>query len=162
MPRFTSDNPDLVRFYNRSLSIFITNKYTVPEFVLNPYYGTGAVKGGCQCNYLYSFGQVREIMPLLDAQATKKHILQFLATNCVSDHYAFFPMTGEAFGPWYMVNDEKITALVYNYVKYSGDLAFLNEVVKEGKTVLDLLIESAMRLDDKIKTRKIERLRSCW
>jgi hypothetical protein len=155
LPRFTSDNPDLVRFYNRSLSIFITNKYTVPEFVLNPYYGTGAVKGGCQCNYLYSFGQVREIMPLLDAQATKKHILQFLATNCVSDHYAFFPMTGEAFGPWYMVNDEKITALVYNYVKYSGDLAFLNEVVKDGKTVLDLLIESAMRLDDKSKPVKL-------
>ena len=155
LPWLSSDNRSLVQFYNRSLSIFITNKFTVPEFVLNPYYGTGAVKGGCQCNYLYNFGQVREIMPLVDAQATKKHIWQFLSKNCVSDHYAFFPMTGEAFGPWYMVNDEKITVLAYDYVKITGDTAFLNEQVKGGKTVLDLLVESAMRLDDKSKPAKL-------
>jgi len=149
LPRLISDNQSLVRFYNRSLSIFITNKYTVPEFVLNPYYGTGAVKGGCQGNYVYNFGQVREILPLLDAQATKKHIKQFLTTDCVSNHYAFYPMTGEPFGSWYMVNDEKIIALTYDYVKNTGDLAFLRESIKEKKTVLDLLIESAMRLDDK-------------
>lgn len=155
LPRFSSNNPSLVSLYNRSLSIFVTIKFTIPELVLNPYYATGAVKGGCQGNYLYNFGQVREIMPLLDPQATKKHISQFLSTNCVSDHYAFFPMTGEAFGAWYMVNDEKITALVYNYVKYTGDVSFLNEQVREGKTVLDLMIESAMRLDDKTKPVKL-------
>jgi hypothetical protein len=148
LPRLSSDNQNLVQFYNRSLSIFITVKFTIPELVLNPYYATGAVKGGCQGDYLYNFGQVREILPLLDPLATKKHIMQFLSTNCVSDHYAFFPVTGEAFGAWYMVNDEKITALVFNYVKYTGDIAFLNEKVKEGKTVLDLMIESALRLDD--------------
>jgi hypothetical protein len=155
LPMLSSDNQDLVRFYNRSLSIFITNKFTIPELVLNPYYGTGAVKGGCQCNYLYNFGQVREIMPLLDGTATKKHIWQFLSKNCVSDHYAFFPMTGEAFGPWYMVNDEKIIALAYYYVKITGDVDFLNEQVKEDKTVLDLLIESAMHLDDKSKPARL-------
>jgi hypothetical protein len=155
LPRFSSNNPRLVSFYNRSLSIFITIKFTIPELALNPYYATGAVKGGCQGEYLYNFGQVREIMPLVDAAATKKHIMQFLSTNCVSDHYAFFPMTGEAFGAWYMVNDEKITALVYNYVKLTGDIAFLGEQVKDGRTVLDLMIESAMRLDDKSKPVKL-------
>lgn len=155
LPRLSSNNPRLVSFYNRSLSIFITIKFTIPELALNPYYATGAVKGGCQGEYLYNFGQVREIMPLLDATATKKHIMQFLSTNCVSDHYAFFPMTGEAFGAWYMVNDEKITALVFDYVKYTGDIAFLSEQVKDGKTVLDLMIESAMRLDDKTKPVKL-------
>jgi hypothetical protein len=155
LPRLSSNNPRLENFYNRSLSIFITIKFTIPELALNPYYATGAVKGGCQGEYLYNFGQVREIMPLLDAAATKKHIMQFLSTNCVSDHYAFFPMTGEAFGAWYMVNDEKITALVYDYVKYTGDIAFLGEQVRDGKTVLDLMIESAMRLDDKTKPVKL-------
>jgi hypothetical protein len=151
LPRLSSDNQSLVRFYNRSLSIFITIRFTIPELVLNPYFATGAVKGGCQGNYLYNFGQVREIMPLVDPEATKTHIWQFLSTNCVSDHYAFFPMTGEPFGVWYMVNDEKITALVYDYVKYTGDIAFLSEKVKGEKTVLDLMIESALRLDDKTK-----------
>src|SRR5690606_7358373 len=69
LPRFSSDNKDLEQLYNRSQSIFITNKFNVPEFLLNPYYGTGAVKGGCTVNYLWNFGQVFQILHLLDPQA---------------------------------------------------------------------------------------------
>ena len=148
LPRFNSDNKDLEQIYNRSLSIFITNKTEVPEFVVNPHYGTGAVKGGCTCNYLYNFGQVREIIHLIDPEAAKAHILQFLRTNCVNERYAFYPMTGEAFGAWYMVNHEKITGLTYYYVKLTGDVDFLDVKVKEGKTVLDLMIDCALFGDD--------------
>jgi hypothetical protein len=63
LPTLYSDNKDLEQIYNRSLSIFITNKMEVPEFLLNPYYPTGAVKGGCLANYLYEFGQVRKSFP---------------------------------------------------------------------------------------------------
>ena len=155
LPRFYSDNKDLEQLYNRSLSIFITNKAEVPEFVVNPHYGTGAVKGGCTCNYLYNFGQVREIIHLLDPEAAKAHILQFLRTNCVDERYAFYPMTGEAFGAWYMVNHEKITGLTYYYVKLTGDADFLDIKVKEEKTVLDLMIDCALFGDDVSKPVEI-------
>ena len=155
VPRFYSDNKGLEQIYNRSLSIFITNKAEVPEFVVNPHYGTGAVKGGCTCNYLYNFGQVREILNLIDPQAVKQHILQFLRKNCVNEHYAFYPMTGEPFGAWYMVNHEKITGLVYHYVQLTGDIGFLKEKVKDGKTVLDLMIDYANHLNEKTEPVKL-------
>jgi len=155
VPRFYSDNKDLEQIYNRSLSIFITNKAEVPEFVVNPHYGTGAVKGGCTCNYLYNYGQVREVINLIDPQANREHILQFLRKNCVNDHYAFYPMTGEPFGAWYMVNHEKITGLVYHYVQLTGDSDFLKVKVKEGKTVLDLMIDYANHLNPATEPLKL-------
>ena len=75
LPRFYSDNKALEQFYNRSLSIFITNRAEIPENVLNPHYGTGAVKGGCTCNYLWDFGEVREILHLVDPEASKAHVI---------------------------------------------------------------------------------------
>lgn len=148
LPRFYSDNKDLEQIYNRSVSIFITNKMEVPEFALNPYYPTGAVKGGCLANYLYEFGQVREILPMLDPAANRAQILQFLQKDCVNKHYAVYPITGEPFGAWYMVNHEKITGQVYHYLQFSGDTALLRVKVKDNKTVLDLMVDFALFGDD--------------
>lgn len=148
LPRFYSDNKDLEQFYNRSVSIFITNRTEVPENILNPHYGTGSVKGGCTCNYLWDFGEVREILHLANPEAARAHILQFLRSDCVDRHFAFYPQTGEPFGLWYAINHEKITGHVYNYVKNTGDTDFLNVEIKDGKTVLDLMIECALFGDD--------------
>jgi len=155
LPEFDSDNQDLVQLYNRSLSVFITNKMQTPEFVLTPLYVTGSVKGGCNCVYLYNFGQVREILALLDPDAVKMHILQFLRTNCVEKHYAFYPMTGEAFGDWYMVNHEKITGLVYSYIKTTGDYKFLDTNIKGHKTVLDIMVDCALFGNDISKSEAL-------
>jgi len=151
LARLESNNKDLVKFYNRSLVTLLMNKWDVPDFKLNPYYSTGSVKGGCTCNYLYNFGEVWEVIHLLDPEAAKEHIKQFLRTEGMTKHFAFYPTTGEAFGAWYMVNQEKIIGLTYYYVKITGDVDFLGEAIKDGKTILDYMIENAMHLDDKSK-----------
>ena len=155
VPRLTSDNKDLDQLYNRSLSIFITNKFNVPEFVINPYYGTGAVKGGCTKNYLYNFGQVPEILPLIDPVSTRKHIVQFIRSGCLYNGHSFYPLTGKGSGSWYMVNQEKLIRLIYYYVRITGDADFLQEVVLDDKTILDMLIENATHLDDITKPVKL-------
>lgn len=149
LPVFESDNRSLTAFYNRSMVHLLMNRWNVPDFVLNPYYGTGSVKGGCVCNYLWNFGEVWEILPLYDPAATREHIKRFLHTDLVT-HFAFIPTTGEAFGPWYMVNQEKIIGLIYYYVKNTGDTAFLREYV-DGKTILEWAIFHACVLDDAAK-----------
>jgi hypothetical protein len=92
---------------------------------------------------------------LIDPQATKEHILQFLSNDGVDEHYAFYPMTGEAFGAWYMVNHEKITGLVYHYLQLTGDTDFLGVKVKDNKTVLDLMIDYANHLNEEIEPVKL-------
>ncbi|MBX7256636.1 MAG: hypothetical protein K1Y02_09770 [Candidatus Hydrogenedentes bacterium] len=149
LPRFSSDNQELTDLYNRSLVHALTNRWDVPEFKLNPYYSTGSIKGGCVCNYLWNFGENWEIMPLFDPEASKTHIKQFLSID-LTKHFAFLPLTGEGFGPWYMVNQEKILGLIYYYVLITGDTAFLDEKVGD-KTIFDLVLYHATVLDDTSK-----------
>ncbi len=149
IPRLETDNKDLQKFYNRSLVHFITNRWEVPEFVLHPYYSTGSIRGGCVCDYLWNYGEIWEIMPLYDPAAHREHIKQFLKCD-MTTHFSFNPIDGKAFGPWYMVNQEKIIGLVYYYVKNTGDTAFLSEVV-DGKTVLEHVLKNATVLDDVAK-----------
>jgi hypothetical protein len=151
LPVLTSDNKDLEQCYNRSVSIFILNKYTVPELVLNPYYPTGSTKGGCFKNYLWNFGANDEIFPLADPEASKTHILQFFRSGCLYNGHSFDPISGKGTGSWYPVNQQKIIGLTYNYIKNTGDIGFLSEEVMNGETVLDHLIKNAMHLDDKTR-----------
>jgi hypothetical protein len=146
LPRLESANPALVQFYQRSLVHLLLNRWDVPEFALHPYYGTGSIKGGCVCDYLWNFGEVWEVMPLYDPDATRAHIKQFLQID-LGSHFAFNPLNGRGFGPWYMVNQEKIVGLIYYYVKNTGDTAFLQEMVG-GKTILDHAIAHATFRDD--------------
>ena len=146
LPRLEASNRSLVEYYHRSLVCFILNKWKVPEFVLNPYYATGAIKGGCVADYLWGPGTVPEILPLYDPAATKGHIKQYLKTD-ITIHFAYNPMDGEAFGPWYPVNQEKIILLIYHYVQVTGDVGFLRETVN-GKSILDWVLFNTTFRDD--------------
>jgi len=146
LPRLEASNPSLVEYYNRSIVSFIINKFKVPEFVVNPYYSTGGIKGGCVGNYLWDFGGVPELLPIYDPVATKAHIKQFLQID-ITKHFLFNPMDGKAGGPWYPVNQEKIILLIYHYVQATGDVGFLRETVN-GKSVLDWVLLNANFRDD--------------
>ena len=149
LPRFHSDNEELERLYYRSVMHFFMNRWDVDEFCLHPYYGTGGVRGGCMCNYLWNYGETWEIIHLLDPAASREHIKHFLGLN-LTEHFAFLPVTGKAFGPWYMINQEKIIGHVYYYVKLTGDTAFLSQQVN-GRTIMDHMLEQALALDDPAK-----------
>jgi hypothetical protein len=146
LPRFESDNKDLENFYYRSVMHYLTNRWKQDDLVLNPYYSTGGMRGGCVGAYLWDFSAGWELHFLADPQGIKRQMLYFLGldlTRC----FAFSPVDGAAFGPWYPVNEEKIIGLIYYYVTITGDAAFLNEKAG-GKTVLDHAVFHALLKDD--------------
>jgi len=149
LPSLESDNAELVRWYQRSLVHLLMNRWDLPDFLLQPYYSTGSVNGGCVANYLWNFGEPWEIFPLFDPAAARTHIKQFLKIDLLK-HFNFLPITGAASGPWYMVNQEKIIGLTYFYVLLTGDTAFLEDTV-DGKTVREHMILHAMFGDDAVK-----------
>jgi hypothetical protein len=159
LPTLESSNRSLVEYYNRSLLCFVLNKWKVPEFVLNPFYATGSIKGGCVACYLWDYGSAPELHPIYDAVATKGHIKRFLSID-ITEHFLFNPIDGGASGPWYPVNQEKIILLVYHYVQVTGDVGFLRETVK-GRPILDWVIFHAtlgdrQQLASITPTRKLE------
>ncbi|MHB9069518.1 MAG: MGH1-like glycoside hydrolase domain-containing protein [Sedimentisphaerales bacterium] len=146
IPVFKSQNKELEQFYQRSLTPFVLNKWCVPEFVLNPYYSTGSINGGCVCSYLYDFSEGWEITNLYDPDALREHVKVFLNMG-LGKHFAFLPITGEPYGPWYPVNQEKIIFLIYYYVMITGNKSFLFEK-NSGKTVLEQVMSQATHGDD--------------
>ena len=149
MPRFESDDPRLVRLYDRSLLHLLMVEWNSDWFVVKPYYATGGLAGGCLCNYLWNFGGPHRLWPLLDPDALKAHLKTFLAldlTNC----YAFAPADGAPLGPYYPINQEKILFLIDSYVRETGDVAFLKETFR-GKTMVEWAVAQALVHDDLTK-----------
>jgi len=145
VPRLEASDARLTRFYERALVGLLLNQWRVPEFVVERYYSTGGINGGCVCCYLWDFGEPWEMWPLHDPEALKTHVRQFLALD-ITKHFAFVPTTGEAFGPWYPVNQEKIIFLIYYHVLLTGDTDFLHEQVA-GRRIIDWVIFHAMYRD---------------
>ncbi len=146
LPNFSATDKRLEHYYYRSLVTLVTNKWDVPEFVLQPYYGSGGIIGGCVGNYLWEFGLPSQIFPLFDPKASAAHIKQFLKVD-ITKYFLFNPLTGKGGGLWYQVNQDKIVEAIYYYVLHTGDLAFLKEVVA-GKTVYQHFMDNALFGDD--------------
>jgi len=142
LPRFSAEDQRLEKFYDRSILHFLLNQWQVPEFLLHPYYSTGSVIGGCVCSYLWDFGSGWELFPLVDPDALREHIKTFLGIN-LTRHFAFNPISGAGWGPWYYINQEKIVFLIYYYVQLTDDKKFLHEIVGD-KSILEWIIYQAL------------------
>ncbi len=147
LPVFKASDKRLTAFYYRSLVHYLTNRWQVSEFALNPFFSTGSIKGGCLLSYLWDFSEGWELHPLFDAPALKEHIKQYLKID-ITSCFSFDPINGKAVGPWYPVNQEKIIGLIYYYVLNTGETGFLNETVN-GRTVLNWAIYHATFWDKK-------------
>jgi len=142
IPRFAAADKRLERFYYRSALHLILNQWQVKEFVLQPFYATGSVNGGCVCSYLWDFSEGWEIFPLADPDATREHIKAFLRID-LTRHFSFNPLSGAGWGPWYYINQEKIVFLIYHYIALTGDVKFLQERTG-GKRVIEWVVYHAL------------------
>lgn len=146
LPRLSSDNPSLDAFYYRSLVTYILCRWDNPELCVTPYFSTGSVNGSCMCSYLWDWCGGLQIHPIYDASASKRQITSLLK-NDLTKSYALNPVTAGPVGPWYQINQEKITLMVYYHVLTTGDKDFLFEKVN-GKTVIEHMREQAYVCDD--------------
>ncbi|MBE6389786.1 MAG: hypothetical protein E7043_06395 [Lentisphaerae bacterium] len=146
MPVFESDNKGLEKIYYRSLLHLLINEWDVPEFLLHPYYATGAINGGCVCCYLWNYGEPYRLWSILNAKSAREHLKTYLKLD-LSNCFAFFPEDGSPNGPYYPVNQEKVLFLANAYVLNTGDTAFLHEML-EGKSIIQHLVDQALMHDD--------------
>lgn len=89
--------------------------------------------------FLWDFSLSSVSHALLDPVAMKRQLSHWIA----SDTHTLFgtsSLTGGAIGQWYSVNDYAMTRLVRDYIRYTGDEAFLDEARSDERTVRDHLV----------------------
>ena len=146
LPRLKSDDPDLDAFYYRCLVTYILCRWDNPALCVQPYFSTGSMKGACMCSYLWDWCGGLMMHPIYDPEANRRQ-LRALLKNDLTKSYALDPITAGPTGPWYQVNQEKITLMVYHHVRATGDKDFLFEEI-DGMRVIDHMRKQAYVCDD--------------
>lgn len=146
LPRLTSSCPELDNLYYRSLVTYIMCRWENPDLCAVPYFSTGSVNGACMCSYLWDYCGGLMLHPVYDPEGNKKQLKAYLKNDLTSS-YALNPVTSGPVGPWYQVNHEKITMMVYHHVRATGDVDFLFETVGD-RTVLEWMKFHAYVCDD--------------
>ncbi|MBT2484235.1 MULTISPECIES: hypothetical protein [unclassified Microbacterium] len=65
---------------------------------------------------------------LLDPVEMRNQVRHWISLD-IHSHFGTSSLTGGPVGRWYSVNDYAMTRLVHDYVRFTGDAAFLDEVV---------------------------------
>jgi hypothetical protein len=65
---------------------------------------------------------------LLDPSEMRNQVRHWISLD-IHSHFGTSSLTGGPVGRWYSVNDYAMTRLVHDYVRFTGDTAFLDEIV---------------------------------
>lgn len=65
---------------------------------------------------------------LLDPAEMRNQVRHWISLD-IHSHFGTSSLTGGPVGRWYSVNDYAMTRLVHDYVRFTGDVAFLDELV---------------------------------
>jgi hypothetical protein len=72
---------------------------------------------------------------LLDPTEMRRQLAQWIRLD-IHSHFGTSSLTGEPVGRWYSVNDYAMTRLVNDYVRFTGDTAFLDEEAGDAGPVM--------------------------
>ncbi|WP_208617650.1 hypothetical protein [Microbacterium oxydans] len=79
---------------------------------------------------------------LLDPAEMRNQVRHWISLD-IHSHFGTSSLTGGPVGRWYSVNDYAMTRLVHDYVRFTGDTAFLDEIVGD-QTVAESVRQWAM------------------
>lgn len=75
--------------------------------------------------FIWDFSLSSVAHALLDPEPMKKQLLHWISSD-IHSHFGTSSLTGGPVGQWYSVNDFAMTRLVNDYVRFTGDIGFLN------------------------------------
>ena len=141
LPQLETDDEALWQLYHAGFKNLIFARRASPESK----YGTTYITLGGHVLPTLSFPWDTSLtslsLALLDPEALRRLIENWFAQD-MHQHLATDYVTGDAVGPWYGVNDMAIVRCAENYLRVTGDFAWLDKKVGEH-SALDHLVTHA-------------------
>lgn len=141
LPQLVTRSRELWKvYYNGFAGLLFTRRHS-PASAYGPTYVTIA-RTAPTLSFPWDTMLTSLSLALLDPSVLRSLVEVWMA-NGMHEHLATEYLTGEGVGPWYAVNDMAILRCSDNYLRVTGDFAWLDKGVA-GKPVLDHLTEHAL------------------
>lgn len=142
LPQLVTDDEALWNLYYRAFTNLLFARRLSPDSAYGSTYITLGGRVLPTLSFPWDTSLTSLSLALLDPIPLRALIETWL-TRDMHQHLATDYVSGQAIGPWYAVNDTAIVRCAQNYLRVTGDFAWLDKKL-DGKSVLDRLTEHAL------------------
>jgi hypothetical protein len=150
LPQLKTDNETLWNLYHNGFRNLLTARRRSPDSAYGPTLLTLSGHVLPTLSFPWDTALTSLSLALLDPQ-TLRNLVEVWFRQDMDQHLATDYISGEAIGPWYAVNDMAIVRCAQNYLRVTGDFAWLDKPVGD-RTVLDHLRDHALHWKKLVKT----------
>jgi hypothetical protein len=138
LPTLVTDDESLKRLYHTAVMTAVYFKRTTPHSVYGTTYVTLMPRYWETATFLWDISLSAMLFAMLDP-AILRRMMETWMTLDVHQHFGTEFLTGAGIGPWYSVNDYAMSRMAREYLRWTGDRAWLDKTVG-GKTVFEHLV----------------------
>ncbi|MEP6788211.1 MAG: hypothetical protein ABJB40_07265 [Acidobacteriota bacterium] len=141
LPTLVTEDESLKRLYHTAALTAVYFKRTTPHSVYGTTYVTLMPRYWETATFLWDISLSAMLFAMLDPTILRRMMETWMTVD-VHQHFGTEFLTGVGIGPWYSVNDFAMSRMAKEYLRWTGDKAWLDKSVG-GKKVLDHLISYA-------------------
>ncbi len=141
LPTLATVDDSVKQLYHTAALHALYFKRTTPHSVYGTTYVTLLPRYWETATFLWDISLSAMLLAMLDP-AVLKRMMETWMTVDVHQHFGTEFLTGQGIGPWYSVNDYAMSRMAKEYLRWTGDRAWLDQKVGD-KTVFDHLISYA-------------------
>lgn len=142
LPTLHTEEEELARLYYQTFLGCLVLRRDNPLSQIGPTYVTLSPNYWTTASFLWDKTTSTPFFVLLDPKVFKNLLNSWLNLDLQKAH-AFEYVNMNEIGCWYSINDSAIVRMSYDYVRYTGDFAWLDTEIK-GNTILDHLHSHAL------------------
>lgn len=141
VPTLVTTDDDVKRIYHSAVMSALYFRRTSPHSVYGTTYVTLMPRYWETTTFLWDISLSAMLLSMLDP-AILKRMMETWMTLDIYKHFGTEFLTGAGVGPWYSVNDYAMSRMAKEYLRWTGDRAWLDKVVN-GKSVYETLLSYA-------------------
>ena len=141
VPTLITTDDNVKRIYHSAVMTALYFRRTSPHSVYGTTYVTLMPRYWETTTFLWDISLSAMLLAMLDP-AILRRMMETWMTLDIHQHFGTEFLTGAGVGPWYSVNDYAMSRMAKEYIRWTGDKAWLDKTVG-GKTVFQNLVSYA-------------------
>jgi len=141
VPTLVTTDESVRRLYHSAVMSALFFRRTTPHSVYGTTYVTLAPRYWETTTFLWDISLSAMLLAMLDPLILRRMIETWMQLD-VYKHFGTEYLTGSGVGPWYSVNDFAMCRMAREYLRWTGDHAWLDKEV-DGQKVIDRLVTYA-------------------